>query len=97
MTRYLDRIGDGHVFETVEMGSNETIKQAVIAGLGIAFLSLHTVTEELHAGRLVLLNAPNLPILRRWYLAWPAGQPLRPVTARLRDEILGLQGDFLPQ
>lgn len=97
MTRYLDRIGDGFVYETVEMGSNETIKQAVIAGLGLAFLSLHTVMDELHAGRLVALDAPGLPILRQWYLAWPMEQEMRPVTARLRDAILALEGNFLPE
>ena len=58
MTRYLDRIGEGLEFQTVEMDSNETIKQAVMAGLGIAFLSLHTAVEELRAGRLRLLDAP---------------------------------------
>lgn len=97
MTRYLDRIGDGQVFETVEMGSNETIKQAVIAGLGIALLSLHTVMDELDAGRLVLIDAPGLPIVRHWFLVWPAGKPMRPVTDRVRRAILDLKGDFLPE
>ena len=36
----------------MEIGSNETIKQAVIAGLGIAFISAHTVAVELADGRL---------------------------------------------
>ncbi|MBM3606327.1 MAG: hypothetical protein FJX25_16870, partial [Alphaproteobacteria bacterium] len=40
-------------WRAVEMGTNETIKQAVIAGLGIALISQHTCTEELRAGRLV--------------------------------------------
>ncbi len=96
MTRYLDRIGDGQVFETVEMGSNETIKQAVIAGLGIAFLSLHTVMDELHGGRLKLLPAPGLPIQRHWYLVWPTAQAMRPATERVQRAILDLKGNFLP-
>ena len=36
----------------MEIGSNETIKQAVIAGLGVAFISAHTVATELDDGRL---------------------------------------------
>jgi LysR family transcriptional regulator for metE and metH len=40
----------------MEMSSNETIKQAVIAGLGIALISAHTVATELEDGRLVSLN-----------------------------------------
>ncbi|OIQ78692.1 HTH-type transcriptional activator CmpR [mine drainage metagenome] len=97
MSRYLDRIGEGHVFDTVEMGSNETIKQAVIAGLGIAVLSLHTVMDELHSGRLVQLRAPGLPIVRHWFLVWPADKPMRPVTDTLRKAIMGMQGGFLPE
>lgn len=50
-----------------EMGSNETIKQAVMAGLGIAFLSAHTIEQELTLGRLVILDVEGMPITRQWY------------------------------
>ncbi len=40
----------------MQIGSNETIKQAVIAGLGIAFLSGHTIAAEVESRRLVVLN-----------------------------------------
>jgi len=40
----------------MEMASNETIKQAVIAGLGISFVSLHTVGLEIEHGQLVVLD-----------------------------------------
>jgi DNA-binding transcriptional LysR family regulator len=49
-----------------EMGSNETIKQAVMAGLGIAFISAHTIEQELQLGRLVILDVESLPIVRQW-------------------------------
>ncbi|MEJ2431928.1 MAG: LysR family transcriptional regulator [Pseudolabrys sp.] len=45
----------------MEIGSNETIKQAVIAGLGIAFISGHTIASEIHDGRLVVLDVKGLP------------------------------------
>lgn len=96
MSRYLDRIGEGQVFNLVEMGSNETIKQAVIAGLGIAFLSLHTVMDELHSGRLVQINAPGLPIERHWFLVHPAATDLSPAAETLRERILSLDGSYLP-
>ncbi|WP_417725441.1 LysR family transcriptional regulator [Salipiger sp.] len=67
-TRFLDRLGEGKTYERTEMGTNETIKQAVIAGLGIALISYHTVVEELRSGRLVALDLPGLPILRHWFL-----------------------------
>lgn len=52
---------------SMEMTSNESIKQAVIAGLGLGFLSLHTVRQELAWGRIALLDVEGLPVERRWY------------------------------
>ena len=56
------------------MSSNETIKQAVIAGLGIAFISAHTVATELDERRLVTLDVEGLPVVRQWFVALPQGQ-----------------------
>lgn len=97
MTRLLDRIGEGAPWRAVEMGTNETIKQAVIAGLGIALISQHTVTEELRTGRLVALSAIGLPIQRSWYLLRRADREMSPATSRIRDEIVAMRGAFLPQ
>ncbi len=52
---------------SVEMGSNETIKQAVMAGLGIAFISAHTIAFEVEMARLVVLDVADMPIRRKWY------------------------------
>lgn len=97
MTRYLDRLGEGQVHELVEMGSNETIKQAVMAGLGIGFLSLHTVADELRAGALVRLDAPGLPVERHWFLVRHLEQPELPAARTLATTILNLKGSFLPR
>ena len=96
MTRYLDRIGDGRPYTLIEMDSNETIKQAVIAGLGIAMISEHTVVEELRSGRLVRLEAEMLPIRRQWYLIHRADRRITPVFKTVHDHIAGLKGSFLP-
>ncbi len=50
-----------------EMGSNETIKQAVMAGLGVAFISAHTIEQELQLGRLAILDVEGMPITRQWF------------------------------
>ncbi|TGN60529.1 LysR family transcriptional regulator [Paracoccus liaowanqingii] len=97
MTRFLDRIGEGAPWRAVEMGTNETIKQAVIAGLGIALISQHTCTEELRAGRLTALSAIGLPIQRSWYLLHRADRAPSPATERIRSAIAGLGGAFLPR
>ncbi|GKY86237.1 LysR family regulator CbbR [Sinisalibacter aestuarii] len=97
MTRFLDRIGEGRIYDMTTMSSNETIKQAVMAGLGIALISQHTVVEELHGGRLVTLDMPGLPIERAWYLLARADVPLSPAARRIRTHISGMKGSFLPQ
>ncbi|MBD9529193.1 MULTISPECIES: LysR family regulator CbbR [Paracoccus] len=97
MTRFLDRIGDGTPWRMVEMGTNETIKQAVIAGLGIALISLHTVTEELRSGRLVSVRAIGLPIQRSWFLLKREDTQLSPAGMRVHDHIRDMKGSFLPQ
>ena len=50
------------------LGSNEAIKHAVVGGLGIAVLSLHTLALEGPDGPLVLLDVKDFPIMRQWYL-----------------------------
>lgn len=94
--RYLDRIGDGLPCETTEVESNETIKQAVITGLGIAMISLHTVTEEVRAGRLVMVGAEDLPIMRKWYLLHREDLALSQAMLSVRDHISARSGAFLP-
>lgn len=96
MSRFLDRIGEGQPWRSIEMGTNETIKQAVMAGLGIALISQHTVTEELRSGRLVSVQAIGLPIQRSWYLLRREDQQMTPAIQRVHDKILSLKGAFLP-
>jgi LysR family transcriptional regulator, low CO2-responsive transcriptional regulator len=62
----------------MEMPSNETIKQAVMAGMGLAFLSLRTVRHELASGRLVLLDIEGLPLMREWYVTHRETKRLAP-------------------
>ena len=47
----------------MEVTSNETIKQAVMAGMGLSFISMHTVMLELATGKLVTLNVSGLPVM----------------------------------
>jgi LysR family transcriptional regulator, low CO2-responsive transcriptional regulator len=79
------------------MSSNETIKQAVIAGLGIAFISAHTVATELDERRLVTLDVAGLPIVRQWYVLSRKDKVLLP-PARAMQEFLAARGaQFLPR
>ena len=72
------------------MASNETIKQAVMAGMGIAFISAHTCGLELEAHRLVPLAVAGTPVLRQWFVVRRAEKRMLPALNDfvnfLRDE-----------
>lgn len=53
---------------SMEMSSNETIKQAVIANLGISFVSLHTIGSELNNKQVAILDIQDTPIIRTWHV-----------------------------
>jgi DNA-binding transcriptional LysR family regulator len=59
-----------------ELSSNEAIKQMCAAGLGVAFVSLHTCALELDAGLLQLLPLAHNPIERQWFVMHLAGRRL---------------------
>lgn len=72
----------------MEMPSNETIKQAVIAGMGVAFLSLHTLGLELRAGALKLLDVEHTPVMRTWNLVRMQSKLLSPAAEAFRYFLL---------
>jgi LysR family transcriptional regulator, low CO2-responsive transcriptional regulator len=81
----------------MEMGSNETIKQAVIAGLGIAFISAHTVATELDERRLVILDVAGLPIVRQWFVVTRKDKVLLPPAQAMLDFLKAEGSQFLPR
>jgi DNA-binding transcriptional LysR family regulator len=97
MWRFLDRLESDKPFDVYEMGSNETIKQAVMAGLGIAIISAHTVHTELAEGKLATVAAPGLPIVRQWYLIRRADREPTTTARLFQDFVLSRHGDFLPK
>jgi len=60
----------------MELGSNEAIKHAVVAGLGLAVMSLHSLTLDGPDGPLALLDVEGFPIVRQWYIVHPKGKEL---------------------
>ncbi len=67
------------VGRSFEMASNETIKQAVMAGMGISLLSRHTIGLEVSVGRIAVLEVEGLPVVRDWYVVYREGKQLLPV------------------
>ncbi len=78
----------------MELGSNEAIKHAIMAQLGISVLSLHTVTLESASGPLAILDVEGFPIQRTWNLVYPKGKELS-VVAKAFVEFLKGEGGKL--
>jgi LysR family transcriptional regulator, low CO2-responsive transcriptional regulator len=72
----------------MEIGSNETIKQAVMAGMGIGFLSAHTLALELQAGALTILDVNGFPLMQNWYIVHRRQKRLPPVAAAFKAFVI---------
>ena len=72
----------------MEIKSTETIKQAVMAGMGLTFLSTHTIARELQAGSLVKLDVQRFPVMLNWYLVHRRNKRLPPVAQAFRSFLL---------
>src|SRR5664279_3171523 len=82
---------EAHAFApriAMEMSSNETIKQAVMAGLGLSFLSLHTLGLELKSGLIARLEIEGTPIVKTWHLVHLLSKVLSPAAEAFRYALL---------
>jgi LysR family transcriptional regulator, low CO2-responsive transcriptional regulator len=77
------------------MPSNETIKQAVMAGLGLAFISLHTIALELSVHAVALVRAPGLPVVRHWNVVHRKDKRLAPAALAFKGFVLENGRGFL--
>lgn len=73
---------------SMEMSSNEAIRQAVQAGLGLGVLSLQTLELELALQRLAVLNVEGFPIMRDWYVVHRADKRLSPAALAFKQFVL---------
>jgi DNA-binding transcriptional LysR family regulator len=72
---------------TMVIGSNEALKHAVIAGLGVSVLPRLSILSELELGSLKTLSIADFPIRRSWCLVYPTVKGLSPVTRRFVDYV----------
>lgn len=82
---------------TMEMSSNETIKQAVMAGMGLSFLSLHTLGLELDNQLMALLEVEGSPVVRAWNVVHTLSKLLSPAAEAFRYFILERGEIFLAE
>lgn len=77
----------------MELGNNESIKQGITGGLGIAVLSLHTLTSG-DMNELTVLDVQGFPISWQWYIGHPRGKKLS-LLARTFIEFMYKEGPSL--
>lgn len=73
---------------STQLSGNESIKQAVEAGLGLALVSFHTVDLELKANRLTTLDIQHFPILKKWHIGHRSGKHLSATARAFWDFVL---------
>ncbi len=81
----------------MEITSNETIKQAVMADLGVALISGHTAAAEIADGRLVVLPVRETPIMRKWIAVRRQPGHLSPAAQLLWDFLADHAAEHLPE
>jgi len=69
----------------MEFDDSEAIKQGVISGLGIAYLSRHMLRLELAAGEVAELDVQGFPLRRRWFAVHPRGKRLSNAAQSFQD------------
>ena len=80
----------------IEIGGNEMIKHAVIAGMGVALLSAHTIAADVAAGRLAILDVEALPIVRQWFAVRRSERRQLPAADALWELLRQSGAQFLP-
>ena len=79
----------------IVMTSNEAIKQAVEAGLGLGIVSIHTLELELETNRLQILDVHDFPIDRHWYVIQRKGKRLSPAARAFKQFVLEQAKEFI--
>jgi DNA-binding transcriptional LysR family regulator len=74
----------------LELNDDEAIKEAVLAGLGIAIMSRFTLGLEHATERLICLDVAGFPLENHWYFAYPVGKQLS-ATARAFTDFARLE------
>ncbi|BBL69641.1 LysR family transcriptional regulator [Methylogaea oryzae] len=80
---------------SMEMNTNEAIKQGVEVGLGLGIVSLHTVEQELESGRLAMLDVESFPLMRQWYMVHRSGKRLSVVGQAFKEFVRTEAGRFV--
>jgi DNA-binding transcriptional LysR family regulator len=86
MTQFLET-NDITVYRKIQLTSNEAVKQAVIAGLGVSILPMIGIRQELASGRLKIIPMKGLPLKTTWRLLWHRDKKHSAVAAAFLEHV----------
>ncbi len=75
------------------LGSNEAVKQAVVHGIGAAFISEMSIRKELAQGNVATVKIKGLTISRRFYLVSRLKRDLSPPARAFANLLVEMYGD----
>ena len=81
----------------MEIRSTETIKQAVMAGMGLSFLSAHTISREVRSGSLATLDVQGFPLMLNWFVVHRRSKRLPPVAQAFKEFLMADGADLIEQ
>ncbi len=84
-----------HFTPYMELNSSVTVKQSVMAGLGVGFQSAFSIEIERKAGRIAVLDVDGLPLKRRWFAVYPTNRSLSRAAQLFVEFLSGEAADFL--
>lgn len=86
MENYLNKQGI-QAKTKLQLTSNEAVKQAVIAGLGVSIMPLIGLKNEFENSSIAILPSKGLPIITNWTLIWLKGKKMSPAATAYLDFI----------
>ncbi len=84
-------------YKSMELTSNEAVKQAVMAGLGVSIMPLIGLRQQLKSDALRCIQCPNLPVQTQWNLVWSKGKQFSPAANAFVNHIRDHKEDIIEQ
>lgn len=77
MEKYIEQQGVS-IQKKLELTSNEAVKQAVIANMGLSIMPIIGIRQELQTKQLKIIPMDGLPLQTNWHIVWNRGTRLTP-------------------
>jgi len=84
-------------YKSLELTSNEAVKQAVLAGLGVSIMPLIGLRQQLKSDMLRCIQCPNLPVYTQWNLVWSKGKQFSPAAQAFVHHLKNNKEDIIEE